>query len=48
MLSQRLLNAEVPFEAASVLEAGIDADIVEQNEKNLRLLATCYTDLLKK
>lgn len=43
MLSQRLLNAEVPFEAASVLEAGIDADIVEQNEKNLRLLATCYT-----
>ena len=43
MLSQRLLNAEVPFEAALVLEAGIDADIVEQTEKNLRLLATCYT-----
>jgi len=47
MLSQRLLNAEVPFEAASVLEAGIDADIVEQNEKNLRLWPL-VTHLLKK
>ena len=43
MLSQRLLNAEVPFEAASVLEQGLKDEIVEANEKNLRLLATCYT-----
>ncbi|MGB1537989.1 MAG: tetratricopeptide repeat protein, partial [Pseudomonadales bacterium] len=43
MLSQRLLNAEVPYEAASVLERGLKDKIVEPNEKNLRLLATCYT-----
>ena len=43
MLSQRLLNADVPYEAASVLEDGLESGIVEQSEKNLRLLATCYT-----
>ncbi|MFP6808598.1 MAG: hypothetical protein VB957_15685 [Pseudomonadales bacterium] len=43
MLSQRLLNAEVPFEAASVLEKGFKEGIIEENEKNLKLLATAYT-----
>ncbi|MDA8627308.1 tetratricopeptide repeat protein [Pseudomonadales bacterium] len=43
MLSQRLLNAEVPYEAAIVLEKGIKDKLVETSEKNLRLLATCYT-----
>ena len=43
MLSQRLLNADVPYEAASVLEDGLESGIVERSEKNLRLLATCYT-----
>jgi len=43
MLSQRLLNAEVPFEAASVLEKGFKAGLIEENEKNLKLLATAYT-----
>ncbi|HIG43575.1 MAG: hypothetical protein ABGY96_20090 [bacterium] len=43
MLSQRLLNAEVPYEATVVLEKGFDEDIIEKNEKNIRLLATSYT-----
>ncbi len=43
MLSQRLLNAEVAYEASTILEKGIKEDIIEKNEKNLRLLATCYT-----
>ncbi len=43
MLAQRLLNADVPFEAATVLEQGLKAEIVEASEKNYRLLATCYT-----
>ena len=43
MLSQRLLNAEVPFEAATVLEKGFKEELIEKNEKNIRLLATAYT-----
>jgi len=43
MLSQRLLNAEVPFEAARILEKGFDDGIIEKNEKNIRLLAASYT-----
>jgi tetratricopeptide (TPR) repeat protein len=43
MLSQRLLNADVPFEAATVLEKGFKAGLIEENEKNLKLLATAYT-----
>jgi tetratricopeptide (TPR) repeat protein len=43
MLSQRLLNAEVPFEAASILEKGFKSELIEKNEKNIRLLATAYT-----
>ncbi len=43
MLSQRLLNAEVPYEAASILELGFDTDVIEKNEKNLKLLAMAYT-----
>ncbi len=43
MVAQRLLNAEVPYEAASVLEKGFKDGLVEENEKNLRLLATSYT-----
>jgi tetratricopeptide (TPR) repeat protein len=43
MLSQRLLNSDVPYEAALVLEKGFKEDVIEANEKNLKLLATCYT-----
>ena len=43
MLSQRLLNAEVPFEAARILEKGFDEGLIEKNEKNVRLLAMSYT-----
>lgn len=43
MLAQRLLNAEVPFEAATVLEGGFKSELVEMNEKNARLLAMAYT-----
>lgn len=43
MLSQRLLNAEVPFEAAKVLQKGFDEGLVEKNEKNIKLLAMSYT-----
>ncbi len=43
MLSQRLLNAEVPFEAATILEKGFKDGLIEKNEKNIRLLATAYT-----
>ena len=43
MLSQRLLGAGNPYEASQVLEKGFKGEVVEQNEKNLRLLATAYT-----
>ncbi len=43
MLAQRLLNSDVPYEAAQVLEEGFKEETVEANEKNLKLLATCYT-----
>jgi tetratricopeptide (TPR) repeat protein len=43
MLSQRLLNAEVPFEAAQVLEGGFKAGVIKENEKNVKLLAMAYT-----
>lgn len=43
MMAQRLLGAEVPYEAAMILEKGIKDGIVEENEKNLKLLATAYT-----
>ncbi len=43
MLAQRLLNAEVPYEAAQVLEKGFKDGLVEENEKNMKLLATAYT-----
>ena len=43
MLSQRLLNAEVPFEAASILEKGFKSEVIEKNAKNIRILASAYT-----
>jgi len=43
MLSQRLLNAEVPFEAAVVMERGMDDGVVERTEKNLRTLGQAWT-----
>lgn len=43
MLAQRLLNAEVPYEAAQVLQSGIDDGIVEKDLDNLKLLAQSYT-----
>jgi predicted Zn-dependent protease len=43
MLAQRLLGASNPYEASQVLEKGFKSDLVEENEKNLTLLATAYT-----
>ena len=43
MLSQRLMGADNPFEASQVLEKGLETEILESNEKNLKLLATAYT-----
>ena len=43
MLSQRLLNAETPYEASQVLTRGFEEGIVEGSEKNYRLLAMAYT-----
>ena len=43
VLAQRLLNAEVPYEAAVILEKGFKDEIVTENEKNLKLLAQAYT-----
>ncbi len=43
MLAQRLLGADNPYEASQILEKGIKEDLVEENEKNLKLLATAYT-----
>ncbi len=46
MLAQRLLSHDTspnPFEAANILEQGLKDGIVEENEKNMRLLATAYT-----
>jgi tetratricopeptide (TPR) repeat protein len=43
MLAQRLLNAEVPYEAAVVVQAGIDSDLVKKDEKNMKLLAQSWT-----
>ena len=43
MLTQRLLNAEVPFEAATIMEKGFETGLIKETEKNLKLLATAYT-----
>ena len=43
MLSQRLLNAEVPIESARILEEGFKSKLVEKNEKNIKILAAAYT-----
>ncbi|MDC0068036.1 hypothetical protein OAL10_04460 [Gammaproteobacteria bacterium] len=43
MVAQRLLGADNPYEASQVLEKGFKSKSVEENEKNLRLLATAYT-----
>ena len=43
MVAQRLLGADNPYEASQVLEKGFKAKSIEENEKNLRLLATAYT-----
>lgn len=42
-LAQRLLGATNPYEASQILEKGFDAGVVEENEKNIKLLATAYT-----
>lgn len=43
MLAQRLLNAEVPFESAMVLSKAMKDGMVEETEKNLRLLGQAWT-----
>ena len=43
ILAQRMLNAEIPYEAGSILEEGFEAGIIEENLKNLKLLAMAYT-----
>ena len=43
MLSQRLLGADNPYEASQVLKMGLKTEVLESNEKNLKLLATAYT-----
>jgi tetratricopeptide (TPR) repeat protein len=43
MMAQRLLGADNPYEASQILEKGFKEKSIEQNEKNLRLLATAYT-----
>ena len=43
MLSQRLLGSSVPYEASQILEKGFKDGLIEENEKNLTLLATAYT-----
>lgn len=43
MLAQRLLGAANPYEASQVLEKGMKDGLIEENEKNIRLLATAYT-----
>jgi len=43
MLAQRLLGATVPYEASQIMEKGIKDGLIEENKKNLRLLATAYT-----
>lgn len=43
MVAQRLLNAEVPYEASQVLQKGLDDGIIEPDVDNLKLLAQAYT-----
>ncbi len=43
MLSQRLLGSSVPYEASQILEKGFKDGLIEENEKNITLLATAYT-----
>lgn len=43
MLAQRLLGADSPYEASQIIEMGFKSELIEQNEKNLKLLATAYT-----
>ncbi len=43
MLAQRLLGADSPYEASQILDRGFKSELVTENEKNLRLLATAYT-----
>ncbi|MCS5581956.1 MAG: hypothetical protein NZ777_00425, partial [Pseudomonadales bacterium] len=43
MMAQRLLGADNAYEASQVLEKGFKGKLIEENEKNLRLLATAYT-----
>lgn len=41
-LSQLLFHQRVPIKAAQVLEKGMSAGLIEENEKNLQRLATYY------
>lgn len=43
MLAQRLLNAEVPYEASVILRKGLDSGVIEKDEKNMRLLGQALT-----
>ena len=43
MLAQRLMNSDVPYEAAQILRRGLDSGLIEKNERNIRLLGQAYT-----
>lgn len=41
-LAQLLMQQDIPYRAAKVIQAGMDQDLVERNVRNLRLLAQAY------
>ncbi len=41
-LAQMLLQADIPYKAAIVLQEGLDADVIESTEPNWRLLAQSW------
>lgn len=43
VLAQRLLNAEVPYEASQVVATGLKKGYIEESQKVMKLLAQSYT-----
>ncbi|MFT4571779.1 MAG: hypothetical protein ACI8TX_002932 [Hyphomicrobiaceae bacterium] len=42
LLAQLLLHNEIPYEAATVLEQGLEASVIDRTERTLELLASSY------